>query len=723
MRTKKFYIQLFSIHGLIRANNLELGRNADTGGQVIYVLELAKALGKHPDVKKVDLFTRLIREKTVSPQYSQPIESVDKKVRIVRIQCGGTKYIRKELLWPHLDEFVDKTLKFVKDEGDIPDIVHGHYPDAGYVANELASFWGIPFVYTAHSLGRVKMHDLSEKGFSVERMNKQFQIDYRIKIEENIISQADLIITSTQQEINSQYKLYQASNSAHFCVLPPGIDTYRFFPFYDEYPPDEMDEKIQIKQAQFYMQKDLERFLSNPEKPLILALSRPDQRKNISGLITAYGTDQELKAIANLAIFAGIRKDISTMDDNEREVLTELLLMMDKYDLYGKLAIPKRHDVEYEVPELYRIAARTQGVFVNPSFKENFGLTLIEAAASGLPIVAANDGGPREIVQNCSNGILVDVSQPEEISGAIKKILVNQELWRTYSQNGIKGVYDNYVWEAHCAKYLAQLNEFPIESKPRASSFKGSKAIGNRFTRIKKLFITDIDDTFIGDDAALSQLLDVLEKNHSWLGFGVATGRHLDSTCEVIKKYNIPDPDLIISSVGTEIYYGSEQMPDNGWKRHISAQWEMNRIKEVLSKLDFLELQEPEAQREFKLSYYMDDFPDTLPEIHHALTQNRLRYNLIFSSGCFLDILPFRASKGKAIRYLSYKWNIPLRNILTAGDSDNDQDMLRGDMLGVIVGNYSKELEKLRGLKNVYFAQAYYAAGILEGFEHYCFLG
>ncbi len=92
-----------------------------------------------------------------------------------------------------------------------------------------------------------------------------------------------------------------------------------------------------------------------------------------------------MQAIANLAVFAGIRKDISDMDTNEQEVLTELLLLMDKFDLYGKLAIPKRHDVEYEVPELYRLIAQKQGVFVNPAFKENFGLTLIEAAATGLP--------------------------------------------------------------------------------------------------------------------------------------------------------------------------------------------------------------------------------------------------------------------------------------------------------------------------------------------------
>jgi len=107
MRSKGLYIQLFSIHGLLRAENMELGRDADTGGQIIYVVELARALGRRDDVQQVDLFTRLILDDGVSEDYAQPVETVSDTCRIVRIQCGGRKYMRKESLWPHLDEYVD----------------------------------------------------------------------------------------------------------------------------------------------------------------------------------------------------------------------------------------------------------------------------------------------------------------------------------------------------------------------------------------------------------------------------------------------------------------------------------------------------------------------------------------------------------------------------------------------------------------------------------------
>ena len=120
------------------------------------------------------------------------------------------------------------------------------------------------------------------------------------------------------------------------------------------------------------------------------------------------------------------------MPDNEREVLTDILLLMDKYNLYGKLAIPKRHDTQNEVPELYRISADTGGVFINAALTEPFGLTLIEAASCGVPVVATDDGGPRDIIKNCKNGILVDVSNTKNISKAINKILDENKLWKSY---------------------------------------------------------------------------------------------------------------------------------------------------------------------------------------------------------------------------------------------------------------------------------------------------
>ncbi|MCB0317075.1 MAG: HAD-IIB family hydrolase, partial [Calditrichaeota bacterium] len=332
--------------------------------------------------------------------------------------------------------------------------------------------------------------------------------------------------------------------------------------------------------------------------------------------------------------------------------------------------------------------------------------------------------GPRDIVENCQNGLLVDTHDPEAISSAIKEILIDPDRWKKFSQHGIEGVRDHYVWDAHCQKYIEQLGHLLVEGFQPQQTYLDSEGIGKRFTNIHKFFISDIDDTLIGDREAIQQLSERLAPLRERIGFGVATGREARSALQALRDWNAPAPDIIISSVGTEIYYGSGLMPDRGWKSHISYQWQREEIRQTLQELPFLEMQEDLAQREFKLSYYMDaeNADDQLAAIHRLLADKRLRYYLIYSRSRYLDILPYRASKGKAIRYLSYKWNIPLGNILVAGDTDNDEEMLRGEMLGVVVGNYSPELEKLRGLHHVYFADAHYAAGILEGFEYYDFL-
>ncbi len=68
---------------------------------------------------------------------------------------------------------------------------------------------------------------------------------------------------------------------------------------------------------------------------------------------------------------------------------------------------------------IYRLAAASRGVFVNPALTEPFGLTLLEAAASGLPVVATEDGGPQDIIANCDNGLLIDPLDKAAIAKAL----------------------------------------------------------------------------------------------------------------------------------------------------------------------------------------------------------------------------------------------------------------------------------------------------------------
>ncbi len=714
--SKKLFIQLFNIHGLIRGKNLELGIDVDTGGQTKYVLEFAKELSLDPRVDKVEILTRYINDKNQSDDYSVPVEHINDKLDIVRLKCGGSRYIRKELLWDHLEEFVDKTIKYLKAKGRLPDLIHSHYADAGYVCMRLTRLFGIPMIHTGHSLGKLKKERLISSGYTEAELNKKYSMEKRIKVEEDLIFFADRIITSTREEIDKQYGRYENVNKEKFRVIPPGIGLDKFYPFNQKREWTEKENQVRIN-----IRDKLWKFFMNMNKPIILALCRPEKTKNINGLIKAYGQSKSLQEKANLAIYAGIRKDIQKMPDIEREVLTDMLLLMDKYDLYGKMAIPKTNDFEYEVPELYRIAAETQGVFVNSAFSENFGITLIEAASAGLPIVATNDGGPRDIVDNLKNGLLIDVHDPKNISDAIEKILDDKDMWKNYSDSGITHVERFYSWKAHAHNFLSMAEELVDH---RESEPKIYLETGKKFLDFTKLIILDIDDTITGDEEGIQKLKNMLNEMGNDIGFGVATGRNIDSAIEILKEINFKMPDVIISSVGSEIYYRNENeyVYSTSWDSHLRVAWMPDKIMELLKPYDCLELQKEDGQRKYKVSYNLLGTADELNDAAEMLRKNKIKTNLILSHNSYVDLLPYRASKGRAIRYLSYRWNIPLDSILVAGDSGNDEDMLIGELYGVVVANHTEELEKLKGKRRIFFASQEYADGVIEGIQYFNFL-
>lgn len=714
---KEYYIQLFSPHGLIRYKNPEIGRDKDTGGQVKYVLELLEALSLHPQVRKVDLFTRRISDRRVSTSYSQPIEIVNEKARIIRIECGGSTYKEKEQLWDHLDEFINNTIRFNEEEDDFPDILHGHYADGNYIACELSKIFSLPFIATGHSLGRNKKNILLSQGWTEKKINDKFNMEKRIRVEENILEQADMIITSTQHEINTQYKDYHNKHKATFKVNPPGINTDVFYPYYRlEMPSFTMT--IEQEQALHRINSEIERFLFNAEKPLILSIGRADKRKNFESLITSYGQDKELQAMANLAIFAGVRKDITEMPDDEKEILTNLLLLMDKYDLYGKMALPKKNDPSREVPEIYRIAARKKGVFVNATPGENFGLTIIEAAACGLPIVASPTGGPKEIVESAQNGILVDVEDTEAIAHAIKKIIADETLWEQYSANGVKAGAEDYTWKKHAERYIAAIDEIFAH---KAEKFQSQSSFGKKLSSAEVFFISDLDGTLIEGDRSegLAELMQWIQEHR--VAFGISSGRNKHLLKQALAKHPLLKPDIIICSAGTELYYTTEFMPDRGWEKHINHQWKREAIVQTLASLPYLQMQEEDAQWPYKISYYVsNDFgDDELAHINKLLDDRKLHAKILLTDNRFLDIIPRRAGKGNAVRYLSYKWKLPVEQFFTAGNGGNDLDMLQGRVKGIVAADYSKELEILRNKKTVYFAQQPLAKGLLEGIIFY----
>ncbi len=703
---RQLHLVLLSIHGLIRGHDLELGRDDDTGGQTRYVVELARTLGERDDVARVDLLTRRVMDSSVSSDYARRHERLSDKVSIVRVDCGEDAYIPKEQLWDCLDTFADNALNYIRGQQLRPDIIHSHYADAGYVGVRLSSLLGIPLVHTGHSLGRVKRQRLLASGLKREEIERQYNISRRIEVEEDVLGAAELVITSTHQEIEEQYGLYNHYQPEQMKVIPPGTELDQFF------PPDGSEQDTPI-------QRELARFLNQPEKPIILALSRPDARKNIGTLLEVYGASAALQQVANLVIIAGTRDDIREMGSRPQEVLTDLLLIIDQYDLYGRVAYPKHHQPN-DVPVLYRLAAASGGVFINPALTEPFGLTLIEAAASGLPIVATEDGGPRDITGNCHNGYLVDPLDKSAIEKALLKILSDSKTWSALATSGLAGVRRYYSWQAHVDQYLAALHALVARAEPpvarpalvRRPSLYHDRAI-----------FSDLDQNLLTDPRSLASFINVVRENRKCATFGIATGRRLDMALRVMKQYGIPQPDVLITSLGTEIHYAPRLTADYAWVQHIDHLWNPRAVMRILADLPGISLQPKTEQSRYKISYYIDpSHAPGLDEINSLLHQHEQTVSVFLSFGQFLDIVPVRASKGFALRWFADQWEIPLEHILVAGGSGADEDMMRGNTMAVVVANrHHEELSALVDAERIYFAKQPYAAGILEAIEHYGF--
>ncbi|MCB1230317.1 MAG: glycosyltransferase [Verrucomicrobiae bacterium] len=704
---ENLYFVHISIHGLIRGGDLELGRDADTGGQCKYVLELVRALAEHPRVGQVDLLTRQVIDPKVSVDYAQPVEVLGNGAYIKRIAAGPRRYLRKESLWRYLDAFVDHALAQFRATGRLPDIIHAHYADAGYVGSRLASLLGCPFVFTGHSLGRTKRERLLEGGKEPDSIDRRYNLVARIEAEEMSLDTAALVVTSTQQEVDQQYSVYDFYAPDRMRVIPPGVDVSRFSPPGEAEMPDRVVSKI-------------ERFLDDPRRPSVLAIARADEKKNLATLVKAFGESESLRHQANLILIAGNRHTIGGLNPGARRVWTELLQLIDDYDLYGAVSIPKQHEPD-EIPAMYRYAASKGGVFVNPALTEPFGLTVIEAAASGLPVLATNDGGPRDILGNCQNGELIDPLDVPAMTRTLESAVADRERWSRWSKGGLEGVYEHYTWQGHVNRYLEETSGL-LESivQPNLITEKKRTAL----PLVDRIIFTGLNEDLLdGDAEAIDEVRQLVEANVAQLGFGIASGRSLPAARELIERFGLPQPDVYITQLGAEIHYGARLVPDDSWERHLAHRWEPEAITDALADVPGLRLQEEEGrQHRFKISYTWEaGVAPRRREIQKRLRERNLPAKVLLSDGFWLDVIPLRSGKGQAVRYVSMRWGIPADKILYYARRGSDHEALSGQFLSVLGSDHAQELKPSRRLPRVYLSDQPNFRGLLEGIRAYHF--
>ncbi|MEZ5502442.1 MAG: hypothetical protein R3E50_07180 [Halioglobus sp.] len=218
----------------------------------------------------------------------------------------------------------------------------------------LSNLLGAPLVHTGALPGPGQAQALLARGISREGDCPQIHIDRRIDAEESVLASADLVVTSTHNEIEQQYGLYNYYDPGRMVVIPPGTDLQQFHPA----QPGE-----QFLQCRGGPLPDGARQAAGPGA--VAGRRAQEYRRPDRGVrrITA------LQDAANLLIVAGNRADIRDLDTGSQAVLTDLLLVLDAYDLYGRVALPKHHRPE-DVPQIYRMVAAGRGVFINPALTE-----------------------------------------------------------------------------------------------------------------------------------------------------------------------------------------------------------------------------------------------------------------------------------------------------------------------------------------------------------------
>lgn len=486
-------VLMVSPHGWFAQNDV-LGK-PDTGGQVTYVLDQARALEREMKIHFEDcgfplqphiaILTRLIpdAEGTTCDQAREHVIDSE-NCWIVRVPFRDGKditpqWISRFHIWPYLEDFaVDSCDAVVAEFLGKPDLIIGHYSDGNLVAHRMAAQLDVTHCAAVHALEKTKylFSDLRWEG-----MENEYHFSLQFTADMIAYNAADFVISSSYREIGgtetemgmfesygtfSMPGLYRVISGmdpqlARYNIVPPGASEKYFFPYTDT---AQRAEAVTARLDALLFSADpmpgCVGVLNNPEKPAVFAMSRVDKVKNLPGLVEAFGKSAALREAANLIILSSLTDAADSSDQEEIEQIHRIYALIDAYDLHGEIRWCGARLDKVETGEVYRVVADHRGVFAQPAFMETFGLTVIEAMACGLPVVVTCFGGPAEIVIHQQSGEVVNPNLHEAFGAALHKVVSDTECWQRYSNGGIHRVEEAFAWTAHARKVLSLANVY-----------------------------------------------------------------------------------------------------------------------------------------------------------------------------------------------------------------------------------------------------------------------
>ncbi|MEM1098150.1 MAG: glycosyltransferase [Planctomycetota bacterium] len=409
-------ILMISLHGYVDAEP-ELGR-PDTGGQVVFVLELAKRFARLG--YQVDVLTRQFED--------QPVQDVmNANLSVWRVPFGGKHFIRKEDMHDHVGDFITNTLAAIRKRGLKYDVVNSHYWDAGFAGQKIAEELQIPHIHTPHSLGWWKQHRM--KGAKDAGEGGGLRFEERIRKEFIIFRSCDHVIATSDEQVDLIEDKYQLPRD-HITMIPPGIDEARFTPA----PPSQLEETR-------------ERLKMRPQD--IYVVGRAAHNKGYDLIIKAFPHVRKLVPKARLVLAAGGNSK------QDKKLLT-------KWKSLAKDVGVNRHVKWLGYIEDDDLASyyRAPGVFALPSRYEPFGMTAVEAMACGTPTVLTTHGGLHQQVEFGKHALVADPKSPEEFGTMLALPLRYPWMRDTLMVEGARFARRTFGWTGIARRTLAIFEPF-----------------------------------------------------------------------------------------------------------------------------------------------------------------------------------------------------------------------------------------------------------------------
>lgn len=205
------------------------------------------------------------------------------------------------------------------------------------------------------------------------------------------------------------------------------------------------------------LRQALEQPRTEPAQPVVLYTGRIELNKGSLELLQS--VDRVASRFPEVEyVIAGGRHN--SIDDQALERALGTNGKREKVRLLG-------HVAWQQLAEWYRRAT----VFVMPSHYETFGISVIEAMAFGLPVIASNVGGLPEVVEDGVTGILVPPGDAKALAGAIIRLLSDADLRRRLAQAGQARVRSEFTIDRIVDRTLAIYESVAVRSASGSNRF------------------------------------------------------------------------------------------------------------------------------------------------------------------------------------------------------------------------------------------------------------